>query len=648
MDHIFFPKLSEPGLIGNLKVKNRFVMAPAGTNYSNPDGSVTPRLLKHYQARAQGGVGLVIVEFSHIDDGASKSLHGHLGIYDDQLIPGLSLLARVIHEYGAKAAIQIVHAGLQRSIKSYPIVAPSRVWKEYLGGHGGIIPTELSIEEIQKITVSFGEAALRAKKAGFDMVEIHGAHGYLINQFLSLYTNRRTDMYGGSLEDRMRFPLEVVRKVRESVGSDYPLGVRMNGNDYVDGGVTIEEAKIFAQELEKLGVDILHVSSGVHKLRSRMIEPMLLPTANKARLAEEIKHVVNIPVIASGSLVTPELAEEILQKGKADFVSMARPLLADPEFPLKALEGRAAEIRPCIRCNEGCLQRGTFVAQAVKCTVNPATGFEEWLDYSRTLKPKHVLIVGGGPGGMEAAVTAATRGHLVTLMEKANALGGRLIEASTPDFKRDLRRLITYYSFQLRRLGVKVILGQEARAEDMQGKDFETVVVAAGSRLNPPEDIGVGGGNVVSCVDVLKGRPIPENEVIVVGGGMVGCEVGLFLAEAGKKVKIVEMLQDIGPDVDSLTKEVLLEKFLEHGVECFTNRRVINATKEGVLAVDSSGKKHHIQGHAIVWATGFTANTSLLEQASQLGIEVHAVGDCSVPGKIYEAIHDGNRVGRTI
>jgi 2,4-dienoyl-CoA reductase-like NADH-dependent reductase (Old Yellow Enzyme family)/thioredoxin reductase len=644
----FFPKLSEPGYIGDLRIKNRFVMAPACTNYSNPDGSVTPRLLKHYQVRAQGGVGLVIVEFSYIDNGASKSLHGQLGIYDDQLLPGLSLLARVIHEYGAKAAIQIEHAGLQRSIKSYPIVAPSRVWKEYLGGHGGIIPTELSIEEIQKIVVSFGEAALRAKSAGFDMVEIHGAHGYLINQFLSSYTNRRTDMYGGDLGERMRFPLEVVKKVRDSVGKDYPVGIRINGNDYINEGVTIEDAKIFAKELEKEGIAVLHVSAGVHKLRSRMIEPMLLPIGNKIQLAEAIKSVVNIPVIASGSIVTPELAEEILEKGKADFVSMARPLFADPEFPKKALGGRSKEIRPCIRCNDGCLQRGTFAAQAVKCTVNPSTGFEEWLDYSPTATPKRVLVIGGGPGGMEAAVTAASRGHSVTLMEKADALGGRLIEASVPSFKKDLRRLIDYYSVQVQRLGVKVILEKEATVEDIRSKEYDVVIVATGGRLKSPHDIGVAGSGVLNFVEVLQGKEITEREVIIAGGGTVGCEVALFLAEKGRKVRIVEMLGEIGSDIDSLTREVLLERFQEHGVECFTDRRVIEITEEGVLTVDSSGKKHHIGGRAIVWATGFSGNTSLFEQASQYGLEVHAVGDCLEARKIYEAIHEANRAGRQV
>ena len=620
-------------------------MAPFGTNYSNPDGSVTARLLRHCEERAKGGVGLVIVEFAHIDNEASKSLHGQLGIYDDQLIPGLSLLARVIQENGAKAGLQIVHAGLQRSL-AHPVVAPSRVWKEYLGGHGGIFPTELTMEEIQRIIVSFGQAALRAKKAGFDMLELHGAHGYLINQFLSSYTNRRNDMYGGGLEDRMRFPLEVVRNVRQALGRDFPLGIRINGEDYVRGGVTLEEAKVFAKALENAGTDVIHVSAGIHRFRSRMIEPMLLPIGNKMRLAEAIKRIVEIPIIASGSIVTPKLAEEILETKKADFVSMARPLIADPEFPKKALEGRAEEIRPCIRCNEGCLQRGTFVAQPVKCTVNVGAGFEEWLDLGPVAKPQKVLVIGGGPGGMEAAVAAATKGHHVTLMEKRNALGGKLIEASLPGFKSDLKRLIDYYYVQLKKWGIEVVLGKEATIKEIRNHGYQAVILATGSNLMGLEIPGIQGRNVSSCLDILQSQKVSEDEVIVIGGGMVGCEVALYLAEMGKKVTIVEMLDEIGSGIDSLTLEVVLEKFSEHNVKILTSLRVVEVLNNGIKCVDRYREAVTIEGQRIVVATGFIANDTLLHDLSDLGIKTYPVGDCLEPRKIYEAIHEGNRAAR--
>lgn len=644
-----FPRLSEQGSIGRLTVKNRFVMAPFCTNYCNPDGSVTARLLRHCEERAKGGVGLVIVEFAYIDDKGSKSLHAELGIYNDQLIPGLSLLARVIQENGAKAGIQIVHAGLQRSL-AHPVVAPSRVWKEYLGGPKGIFPAELTLEEIQDVVASFGQAALRAKRAGFDMVELHGAHGYLINQFLSSYTNRRNDMYGGSLENRMRFPLEVVRNVRQALGRDFPLGIRINAVDYVKEGVTLEEAKVFAKELEDAEVDVIHVSAGVHRSRSRMIEPMFLPMGNKIKLAEAIKSVVNIPIIASGSLGLPELAEEVLETKKADFISMARQLIADPEFPKKALEGRVEEIRPCIRCNEGCLQRGTFAAQPVKCTVNVGAGFEEWLDLETVPHPQKVLVVGAGPGGMEAAVTAAKKGHHVTLMEKRKSLGGNLIEASVPRFKRDLKRLIDYYSVQLKKLQVEAVLGKEATRKEIQKNGYQAVILATGANLLGLEIPGIHSKNVSSCLDILQGQEVKEDEVIVVGGGMIGCEVALYLAEmgAGKKVTIVEMLDEIGSGIDSLTLQVVLEKFSEYSVKCLKGLRVIEVVNKGIKCVDRNRKVLTIEGKRIVIATGFMCNDALHRDLSDLGIKIRSVGDCLGPRKIYEAIHEGNQAARDL
>jgi 2,4-dienoyl-CoA reductase-like NADH-dependent reductase (Old Yellow Enzyme family)/NADPH-dependent 2,4-dienoyl-CoA reductase/sulfur reductase-like enzyme len=644
-----FPRLSDEGFIGTLKIRNRFVMAPFATNYCNPDGSVTTRLLRHCEERTKGGVGLIIVEFAYIDNEGSKSLHSQIGAYDDQLIPGLSLLARVIQENGAKAGIQIVHAGLQRSL-AHPVVAPSRVWKEYLGCHKGIFPQELTIEAIQDVVASFGQAAMRAKIAGFDMVEIHGAHGYLINQFLTPYTNRRNDMYGGSLENRMRFPLQVVRNVREVLGKDFALGIRINGADYLNGGVTLEEAKVFAKELEVAGVDVIHVSAGIHRYRSRMIEPMFLPMGNKIRLGEAIKSVVKIPIIASGSLGEPKLAEEVLETKKADFISMARPLIADPELLKRTFEGRVKEIRPCIRCNDGCLRTGTFARQAVKCTVNVEAGFEEWLDLSLVSQPQRVLVVGGGPGGMEAALTAAKKGHHVTLIEKRKALGGRLIEASVPAFKNDLKRLIEYYSEQLKKLHVEVVLEKEVRKEEIEENGYDAVILATGSMLAVPDVPGIHRENVSNCLDILQGQEIKEDEVIVVGGGMVGCEVALYLSEnrPGKKVKVVEMLDEIGFGIEPLALEVVLEKLSEYGVECLKGLQMVEVLKNGVKCVDRKREVIFIEGKRIVLATGFKSNDILRREIYDLGIKIQSIGDCSGPRRIYEAIHEGNQAARCL
>lgn len=637
-----FKKLFEPGNIGRLRVKNRIIQAPMWTAFAARDGLVTTRLLNYYRERARGGVGLIIVEFASIDGKASVATRCQLGIYNESFIPGLSTLARVIKDNGAKAGIQICHCGRQRFLATYPMVAPSPVpWKAL----GGIVPSELTIEEIEEIIEAFGNAARIAEKSGFDLVEIHGGHGYLINQFLSPYTNRRTDIYGGSLRNRMRFALEVVQRVREKVSHSFPVGMRISGSEYIENGVTIDESVVLAKELEEAGIDIIHVSGGNHEASSFEVAPEYRPLALHAHLAEAIKRAVHIPVVASGSITSPQLAEEILEKEQADFVSLARPLLADPYFAKKAEEGRSDDIVPCIRCRDGCLLRGVNASRAIGCTVNFSVGFEGEFDLEPARECKSIAVIGGGPAGMEAARVAASRGHKVTLYEQRDQLGGHLLEASVPVFKNDLKSLIRYFKTQLEKLNVKVVLKVKATDKIIKEQEFDAVVLAIGSIPLVPKIKGIDKRSVVTAVDVLNGRQVGQN-VLVAGGGLVGCEVAWFLAEQGKKVCVIEAEEDIAPEMDIGHKQVIFEKFSQYKVQVLVGSRLEEVTDAGVIVVDRGDRRRNLEVDNVVLALGFEPRKNPL--SGDIGIPVYLIGDCVKPRKIYDAIHEGFLTGYKI
>ncbi|MGD0663280.1 MAG: FAD-dependent oxidoreductase, partial [Syntrophorhabdales bacterium] len=479
-----FPKLFESSSLGGIKLKNRIIKAPQHMGLANPDGSVTERMLQYYKNVALGGAGMIIVEYAWVDHDASQASPCQLGVADMQHIAGLSVLAKTIQGAGAKAALQISHAGRQKFLCRPPIKAASRVpWEELYYFEGCPPPDELTFEEILGVVKAFGDAAKRTQMAGFDMVEFHACHGYLISNFLSPRTNKRTDWYGGSVENRMRFLLEVVKDTRAKVGPDYPISVRVSGTDYEPDGHTIEETITLCKELETLGVTVIHMSGGNHHTTIHEVAPMMMPKGNNVWAAEAVKKEIAIPVIASGSLTSPKLAEQILVEGKADYVAFGRPLWADPEFPNKAKADKPEEIRPCIRCNDGCLARGDRLARAVQCSVNASLAREDDFTLDKAAVSKKVAVIGGGPAGMEAARVLALRGHKVTLFEKRK-LGGALIEASAPDFKADLRPLISYFTTQMELLGVKVV-NREATLEDIKAGAFKAVIVATGGIAAP-------------------------------------------------------------------------------------------------------------------------------------------------------------------
>ena len=639
----YFPTLFSPCKIGNVTIKNRICKAPQTTGLSHMDGSVSSRLVRCYEDLARGEVGMIIVEYAFVDRKYSKSASNQLGICDDEYIVGLGWLADTIKNLGSVPCIQIEHCGRQRFLGPPMKSASPNPWPLMYERYGrAAIPEELTIDEIHQLVEDFGRAALRAKTAGFQVVEIHGAHGYLITNFLSPFTNQRRDWYGGSRENRFRFLEQVFTRCKEYVGEDFPIIVRLSGTDYEPGGMTIDDTIYYAQRLEQLGCAAIDVSGGDHHQMIHQVTPMQLDRGHNVWAAEAIKKVVKIPVFATGSITQPDFAEEILASGKADFISMGRPLLADPYWAKKAQEGHPEDISPCIRCNEGCLDRGNHLGKSINCTMNPTLGFEDALAIRPADKVRKVAVVGGGPAGLKAADTAALRGHEVTLFEK-RALGGWLHEASYPDFKADIRDALRYLVTQVNKHGVTVV-EKEATAADLAG--FDAVIVATGTT---PAGLPVPGAdrpNVTLAVDALKeGGVRPTGQVVVVGGGLIGVETAvLFSRQPDTQVTILEMLPQIMNGCSDCDKIVYGGWIQENGVQVFTSSKVVSIGEEGVT-FEQRSRRGTVPADHVFLATGMNPNQALYEELLAQGVMVYNVGDSQAPGKIYDAVHSGYKAG---
>ena len=646
--HPQFPHLFTQGRIGRLELKNRTVKAPMSTALSNIDGSVTERMIRYYRRQAEGGVALLVVEYAYVDDIASKSAHCQLGISHSEHIPGLTWLAETIREAGAVPAIQLEHCGRQKFLGTPPIKAASAVpWaalKSRVGQHA--VPEELTIAEIEQIVEAFGDACVRAQWAGFELVEIHGAHGYLITNFLSPHTNKRTDIYGGSLENRMRLLMQIVDNARSKIGSDFPLTVRLSGSDYEPDGFGVDETILVAMALEKRGIDALHISGGDHHQMIHQVTPMTIPRGNNVWAAEAIKKAVSIPVIASGSLTTPDFAENVLAAGQGDFVGLGRPLWADTEWVNKAYSGNAADIRPCIRCNDGCLDRTFFRFQAIKCTVNPTLGREGEKELSPARRKKNIAVVGSGPAGLEAARICAIRGHDVTIFE-GGRLGGMLNEGSVPDFKLDLGLLRDNMVYQLQPAGVRVVMERASVASLVDG-GYETVIVATGALPKTPEVPGIHQPFVYDAVEVLNDKVAASGTIVVLGGGLVGVETALFLAEKGCSVTLVHKYDEIllkCAITDRISYGLLMERA---GVPVLGSHRLTGVGDHTVTLIDKHGESKTLPADFVFVSIGYAAAPDLANQLKGKVPDVYAIGDCVKPALVYEAIHDAYDLARRL
>jgi 2-enoate reductase len=651
-------KLFEPGRIGKLQIKNRIAMAPMGIiGLIEPDGRISQRVIDYYAARAKGGVGLIItglclpildIEFGPLK---KQGMSFVPRIDGPDVIPMLRQLADSVHKHGAKIAIQLTpgfgrvfnpHMIALLNLEAVGASAVPNVWDQK------VITRELTISEVDAIVESFKTAAEIVKAAGIDAIELHGHEGYLMDQFTTSLWNKRTDKYGGDLDKRLRFSLDIIKNIKSKAGNDFPVIYRYAIKHYLEGGRDVEESLEIARRLERAGVDALHVDAGCYDDWYWPHPPIYQPPGCMVDMAEIVKKAVKIPIITVGRLGYAELADSVLKAGKADFVALGRAFLADPEWPLKVKEGKQDDICPCIGCHDGCLGR-IMTGTSLSCTVNPATGNEKEYTIVLSEKTRTVLVVGGGVAGMEAARVAALRGHKVTLYEKRDKLGGHLIEGSVPEFKRDVRLLNDYYVTQLKKLGVKVELKQAVTPELVSKMKPEVVVVATGSSPLVPDIPGITKEKVVTAIDVLLGRKKAGERVVVAGGGLVGCETAVYLAQKGKRVTVVEALEEIMPDVFEANKQYLYKMLAEDGVSVLTNTNLVRISEHGAVVENKYHRfEAELKADTIILALGLKPETDVLKALQGKVKELYSIGDCERPAKIIDAIWGAFDIARVL
>ncbi|MBM4763180.1 FAD-dependent oxidoreductase [Bacillus sp. B15-48] len=641
-----YPKLLERGRIGNLYLKNRMVMAPMGTFSENRDGYPSKAQIDYYEARAKGGVGMVIIEGQYVTNKTDPWIDYITTADTDEQMKGWSLLAEAIHAHGSKMCLQL-SCGLGRNAFPFDdsqMVSASEVPSFYFPD---MMCRALTIEEVHGIVDSYRRAARRALVAEADAVEIHAHAGYMIDQFMTPVWNKRTDEYGGSFENRMRLITEIYQAIREEVGPDYPILTRMAAYHDFEDGRTLEESIEIVQYLEKLGLDAIDIDLGCYERKQWIVPSIYAGTACMADAAAAIRKAVNIPVLNAGNH-TPETAEKGLEDGMFDFAMFGRPLIADPDLPNKIINNRTEDIRPCLFCNEICVGR-LYQNRVISCAVNPQAVFEANYPLTKVEEPKRVVVIGGGPGGMEAARVAAERGHKVTLYEKSDRLGGQLIPASAPAFKQRLRAFADWEQRQLEKLGVEIVYNTEINENSFQLEFADHIVVALGATPITPPIKGIERENVV---EVTKAHLQPElvkgERILIAGGGMSGCDCALELAMEGKKVTIIEMKEEIASDVLLDNRNPLMFKLEDYKVDMLTSHKINEFTEKGVKITTPAGAEILLEADTIITAFGMKPENTLAHKICDKYPTTDMVGDCDKLGQIQGAVRKGFFAGWAI
>lgn len=617
-------KVFEPITINTLTLPNRMVVSAMLTAHNNPDGTISERFIRYLEEKAKGGWGLIISGDYLIKNGAG-GIPNIAGVWDDKFIPDLHCMTDRVHAVGGRIFCQLFHAGRTgtKKISGEQIVAPSAI-RENCNLE---VPRELTIPEIRQLVEDFGEAALRAKKAGFDGVEVHGGSGYLVGTFCSPYSNKRSDEYGGTIAGRAKFSCDIIKCIREKVGPEFPISYRMATQEYVEGGLGIVEAQVIAGLIENAGADMLHCTQGVYDSRPVITPPYPLTKGSFADNSAEIKKVVSIPVLGvAGRVNDPRMAEALLLSGKMDMVTMARASLADPQLPKKAERGDFDDINQCIGCVQGC--QGGLGTGGISCLVNPMIGCEYKYSTAKVDSPKTIYVAGGGLAGCEFAFNAAMRGHKVTLFEKSSVLGGQWHAASRPVTKSEYTRFIYWQKLQMEKYGVTVHMQTELTKERVLAGKPDVVVVATGNTPFIPPVPGLKERCVLAR-DVLEDKVEPEGNVVVIGGGLVGCEVAELTASRGYKTTIIEMNGAIATDAVFNPRRILLDSLDKHGVDVYVSAKTLEITDHSVI-FELNGTAVTIDNvGTVIAATGGRPNHPLADELSEYDGDVICLGDAA-------------------
>ncbi|HXX34183.1 MAG TPA: FAD-dependent oxidoreductase [Thermodesulfobacteriota bacterium] len=636
LSHLF-----SPIKIKSLELVNRVVMPPMGTNLGNEDGTVSEANLAYIKRRARGGAGLIITEISSVHPNGS-GIANELGAYDDRFIPGLKKIADAVHAAGSKMALQLHHAGreslflLQQGKAVAPSPIPSLIFR--------LTPREMTRAEIQEIIAAFGAAARRGIEAGFDAVEVHGAHGYLLTQFLSSLSNKREDEYGGSLINRSRFIIEVLQEVRKAVGPDFPISLRLSVEECIKDGYTFEDIRPILSNLVKAGADMLHASLGTHGSPGGITSaPPEYPAGFNVWRAKKLKDAVGLPVIAVGRFSDPSLANDVIARGEADLVAFGRQFLADPDFLIKAREGRPEDIRKCIACNQGCIERLILGEGKIRCALNPETGQEMVYPQGPAMSRRKVWIVGGGPGGLTAAYEAARLGHTVTLFEKEDETGGQLRFASKSPFKDHYGTWAFWLISQAKKMGVTVRTNTEVTEGMISDGNPEVVILASGGERIKPDIPGIDLPHVCNAWQVLSGEVPPGKHAIVIGGGLIGMETADYLCKRGTQVTLVEVLKR-SPVLKITSHGYMLHTRLKEA-ECrlLFNTTLTKIEKSSVTALIEGKEQILSPIDQVVIAVGLKSRDGLKEFLQARKIRHFIIGDALEPRRIIEATEEGAR-----
>lgn len=631
-----------PVQIGPVTIKNRFVVPPMGNNFANGDGTLSNRSLAYYAARAKGGFGLITVEATVVDKTA-KGGPKKPCLYDDSVIKSFAKVAEAVHAEGGKISVQLQHAGAEGNAKAagHPIKAPSPIASHV----GKDIPQEITTSEIYALIDKYGDAALRAQQAGFDCVEVHMAHGYLVSSFISQRTNKRVDEFGGNFENRMRLSRLIIENIRKKVGNSIAIICRINCDDNVLGGISIQDAAAVAAYLEIFGADAIHVSRAVHIRDEFMWAPTCVHGGFNSDYVSEIKRAVKIPVIMVGRFTEPDYAELMIKEKRADLIAFGRQSIADPEMPNKAFHNELDTMTPCIGCLQGCVAN-MFQGKEIQCLVNPQTGHEGEL--TKAEKQKKVMVIGAGVGGLYAAYIARLRGHIVTVYEKSDVPGGNMRLASFPPGKGDLIGMVRNYIVLCEKAGVKIVLNTQVTQDYIKKENPDAIIIATGSKPLVLPIKGIDNASLVYGDDVLAGRVQCGTKVLVVGGGMVGCELAAFLGEAEHEVTVIELRDKVGADVINEHRKYLMKDFKEYKIQAITGAKVSEFHTDGVTYSLENGEKEHLTGFdSVVLAMGYRSYNPFA-QNKQLASQVYVIGDAVRARRALDATKEAYEVAMNI